>query len=356
MTNERRVRVGIVGLGHNGLAHLRAHLGLGLSEVVALCDRNPAVLAKAGREFGISRLYSDDAIYADPAVEAISIHTGDADHVEPFLKALQAGRHILVEKPLANSEDDVCRMVTAAQAAPAGLKIQVGYILRFNPVFVEIRRLAASGALGRIYYMEGDYIHNLLYQARQTDPLTGRNWYLENEIPLVGGASHPLDLLRWISGKEVRRVMGISNHVAFPAMTHDDCQVCLFEFEDGTIAKVAALYAPRCAVPPYNNLRIYGTNGTIERDTAACAGTPDEVHPPFQPVAAERTKGHPYEAEIVDWLEAIVQDTRPRTPLWDGANSTLATLAAVRAIRERRAVEVPIFRDPAAARPPARGQ
>ena len=99
------------------------------------------------------------------------------------------------------------------------------------------------------------------------DPLTGRNWYLENEIPLVGGASHPLDLLRWISGKEVRRVMGISNHVAFPAMTHDDCQVCLFEFEDGTIAKVAALYAPRCAVPPYNNLRIYGTNGTIERDT-----------------------------------------------------------------------------------------
>jgi len=53
--------------------------------------------------------------------------------------------------------------------------------------------------------MEGDYIHNLLCQAGKTDPVTGRNWYWEHEIPLVGGGSHPLDILRWISGKEVRR-------------------------------------------------------------------------------------------------------------------------------------------------------
>jgi predicted dehydrogenase len=64
--------------------------------------------------------------------------------------------------------------------------------------------------------MEGDYVHNLLYQAKQTDPVTGRNWYLEHELPLVGGGSHPLDLLRWVSGKEVSRVWGYSNHRVVP--------------------------------------------------------------------------------------------------------------------------------------------
>jgi len=348
---ERKVRVAIVGLGHNGLAHLRAHRALGLSEVVALCERNGDLLESVGKEHGIDKLYADDQVFADPEVEAVSIHTGDADHVQPFVRAVRAGKHVLVEKPLANTEEDVHQMVAAAHRAAPGLKIQVGYILRFDPVFAEIRRLARAGRLGRIYYMEADYVHNLLYQAEKTDPLTGANWYLEHEIPFVGGGSHPLDLLRWISGKQVSRVVGYSNHEAFPAMRHDDCQVCLFQFEDGAIAKVAALYAPRCAMAPYYNLRIYGTLGTVERDTAACASSPEEVHPPFAPVQADRTQGHPYEPEIADWLGAIVGDREPRTPLWDGANSTMAALAAVRAIRERREVAIPVFREPSAGSP-----
>ncbi len=346
---KRRVRVGIIGLGHNGAAHLRAHLESGGSEIVAICDRNRDAVEKMGEECRTARRYTDDSFFEDPDMEAVSIHTGDADHKQPFLKAIRAGKHVLVEKPLANSEEDIHEMVAAAEHAATGVKIQVGYILRFNPVFEEIRRMVVTGLLGRIYYMEGDYVHNLLYQAGKTDPVTGRNWYLEQEIPLVGGGSHPLDLLRWISGKEVKRVWGYSNHEAFPAMKHDDCQVCLFQFEDGTIAKVASLYAPRRDVPPYYNLRVYATNGTVERDTVACATSEADVHPEFKPVTAERTQGHPYLREIVDWLEAIVNDRPPRTSLWDGANSTMATLAAVRALRERKEVEVPIFRDPSSA-------
>jgi predicted dehydrogenase len=343
---RRPVKVGIVGLGHNGMEHLQAHLEAGASEIIAICDLNRNVVKKVGKKFGIRKLYTDDSFFKDPEVEAISIHTGDADHKQPFLKAIHAGKHILVEKPLANSENDVRKMVAAAEHAAPGLKIQVGYILRFDPVFEEIHRMATTGQLGRIYYLEGDYIHNLLYQAKQTDLVTGKNWYLEQEIPFVGGGSHPLDILRWISGKEVNRVWGYSNHEAFPAMKHDDCQVCLFQFEDGTIAKVAALYAPRCNMSPYYNLRVYGTNGTVERDTVACARSSKDIYPPFKPVTAERIKGHPYLPEIVDWLEAITDNRPPRTPLWDGANSTMATLAAVRAIRERKEIKVPIFRRP----------
>jgi predicted dehydrogenase len=256
---DRPVRVGIVGLGHNGMAHLEAHASCPRSEVVAVCDVNPGLVAAAGERFGIAERYTDDAIFADPRIEA-------------------------------------------------------------------------------------DYIHNLFYQANQTDPVTGRNWYLEQEIPMVGGGSHALDLLRWISGKEVTRVWGYANHESFPAMTNDDCQVCLFRFADGAIAKVAALYGPRAPMPPFNNLRIYGTNGTVERDAVGVSGSPEDVHPVLQPVGGPRVQGHPYLPEIEDWLVAIQTNGPPRTPLWDGANSTIATLAAARALREGVEVDVPRFR------------
>lgn len=340
-TSGRKVRVGIVGLGRNGLSHARSHRELGKSEIVALCDRNEDHLREAGAEFGVTRLYTDDAFYSDPMIEAVSIHTGDNDHKGPFLAALAAGKHILVEKPLANTEEEIREMAAAWVSSGAGLKIQVGFILRFNPVYERIREVARSGGFGSIYYMEADYIHNLLCQSQQNDPVTGRNWYLEHEIPLVGGGSHPLDLLRWISGKEIVRVMGCSNHVAFPAMKADDCQVCLFQFEDGAIAKVATLYAPRCARPPFFNLRVYGTNGTVERDAMAISESPDDIHPVFRSVEGLRIAGHPYTPEIADWLDAIVEDREPRTSFLDGARSSLAVLCADRAIREGAWVEIP---------------
>jgi len=341
--SHRKVKVGFIGLGHNGLGHIEAHLRQEKSQIVALCDRNEERLETAGKKFGISRRYRDDSFFEDPEIEAVSIHTGDNQHREPFLLALQHGKHVLIEKPLANTEEDVAAMVQEARRVGPSLKIQVGYILRFNPVFEEIHRLARLGALGQIYYLEGDYFHNLLYQREQTDPVTGHNWYLEHERPMVGGGSHPLDLLRWISGKEIVRVTGFGSHVAFPEMIHDDCQAALFQFEDGTVAKVSALYAPRREMIPYYNLRVYGTLGTVERDEIALAKREDEVHPSLVPVLADRVAGHAYDIEILDWLDAIREDRLTRINLFDGANSTMATLCACRAIQERRTIEVPVF-------------
>lgn len=346
--SNHKVRVGIIGLGHNGQAHLGAHLALGRSEIVALCDRNPQRLAAAAAKAGQAALYPDlERFIAHPGMEAVSINTGDAFHAPAFIAAMQGGKHALIEKPLANSEADIEAMVAARRAADPGLKVQVGYILRFNPVYERVHKLAQSGALGDLFYLEADYVHNLLYQAGQTDEVTGHNWYLEEELPMVGGGSHPLDLLRWISGKEVVEVAAYANHVAFPAMRHDDCQVALFRFADGTIAKVAALYGPRCDMAPYNNLRVYGTRGTVERDTVAISKDEDDVHPQFAPIDSGRVTGHPFEPEIADWLDAITEDRPTRTNLYDGANSTMATLCAVRAAAEGRAVKVPVYRAPA---------
>ena len=338
------VTVGFIGLGHNGLAHIEAHRRVGKSQVAALCDSNPDRLREASARFGVERTYaSAEELCAQPDIQAVSVNTGDPFHVEPFESAVRRGKHVLVEKPLANSLDQVARMVAAAQEADPDLKMAVGYILRFNPVFAAVHEMCRSGRMGDVYYLEGDYIHNLLYQASQTDAATGRNWYLEEERPMVGGGSHPLDLLRWFCGAQVVEVSGYSNHVAFPEMANDDCQVALFRFDTGAVAKVAALYAPRTGMAPFYNLRVYGTKGTVERDQVALSAGIDDVHPAFQPIEADRTQGHPYEPEIADWLDAIVEDRSPRCDLFDGANSTAAALAACQALAGPGSVAVPVY-------------
>ncbi len=339
------IRVGMIGLGHNGLGHLAAHQALGLSEVVAICDRRADLVDEVGERHGIAgRTTSAAELCARDDLDAVTIHTGDPFHAEPFCAAVAAGKHVFCEKPLANTVADLHRMAAAARDAAPDLKLAVGYVLRFNPVFDAIAAACHAGRLGQIYYQEADYIHNLLYQAKQTDPLTGTNWYLEHEQPVVGGGSHALDLLRWFCRREIVEVSGYATHVAFPAMQADDCQVALFRFEDGGIAKVASLYGPKGARPAFNNLRIYGTLGSVEQDTIALASSPDDEHPEFQPVSAERVAGHAYEPEVADWLTAISEDRPPRCELFDGANSTLACLLAVEATRTGHPVEVPILR------------
>jgi len=328
------IRVGFIGLGHNGIGHIEAHKRVGKSEVVALCDMNPERLKSASEKFDVEKTYnSADELCKQEDIDAVSINTGDQFHMEPFLSALENEKHIFVEKPLANAVDQVEMMVTYAHSASPDLKIAVGYILRFNPVFEAIYDICRSGEIGQIYYMEGDYIHNLLYQANQTDILTGINWYLEHEKPLVGGGSHPLDLLRWFSGAQVAEAMGYSNRIGFPEMREDDCQIALFKFDSGAIAKVTASYAPKMGMAPYYNLRIYGTMGTIERDQVAISSDENDIHPEFRTIEADRISGHPYDKEVEDWLDSINESRSPRCDLYDGASSTMATLVAAEAIK-----------------------
>jgi len=338
------IKVGFIGLGHNSIGHIEAHRRVNKSEVAALCDINPERLENASKRFGVGRLYqSADELCAQPDIDAISINTGDQFHAEPFIMAVKSGRHVFVEKPVANNVEQIEAMVSAAYAADPSQRLAVGYILRFNPVFEAIHELCVSGKLGELYYMEGDYIHNLLYQAKQIDTKTGINWYLEYEKPLVGGGSHPLDLLRWFCGARIVEAMGYSNRMGFPEMKEDDCQVALFRFDNGAIAKTAASYAPRTGMASYYNLRIYGTMGAVDRDQVAISKNEDDIHPEFHSVDAARISGHPYDKEIEDWLDSISEGRKPRCDIFDGANSTAATLIAVEAMKQGKPLPVPDY-------------
>jgi len=336
----QRIRVGFIGLGHNGLAHIAAHSRSPLSEVVAVCDYSPEKTAAAAEKFGAPRQYHDYSILERDDIDAISIHTPDHLHAEPFVLALEAGKHVFVEKPMGNSIEDLNRMVDAAKRHPRQ-KTMVGHILRFNPVFARVKQLVQEGALGDLFYMECDYVHNLRFQgdAPRFDPNIGMNWYLEKEIPMVGGGGHPFDLLKWFAGEPAVEVTGFSNRKAFPQMVNDDCQVCLFRFASGAIAKVAASYG---CVAPYaflNNLIVYGTKGTVNRNTICLKAHPEA----YRALRVEPPSGHPYEPEVVYNHTATTENRPTLIDAFDGANSAAAVIRGAQAASEGKPLPIPRY-------------
>jgi len=134
---KKKLGVGIIGLGHNGEAHLRAYQSNPFTEVVAVCDLSEEKVQRLKEKYGIKYGYTNYRILERDDIEIISVNTPDHLHAEPFIKSLEAGKHTFVEKPMADDISDLKRMVETADKNPH-LKTLVGHILRFNPLFQDL--------------------------------------------------------------------------------------------------------------------------------------------------------------------------------------------------------------------------
>ena len=316
-----KIGVGVIGLGRNGRSFLRLYKEHPDAALVGISDLIPETLAGCQSEYDAPIATADyhDLLSRDD-IQLISVHTPDHLHKQPFVDALRAGKHVFVEKPFANSISDVQEMAAAARVS--NCKTLVGQILRFNPLFKRVKEMVTGGELGEIFYAEGDYIHDLRYQAGQIDPLHGTNWYLEQECPIVGGSVHPVDLLRWFVG-DIVEAHAFSSRNEFSEMKEDASIVATFRFANGAIGKSAALYAPRAHMPKAYNLALYGTKGTVLRDTI-CLDGEDE----FRPIGVTMPPGHPYDPEVDHLIKCILRDEPTLCDAADGARSAMAVLAA----------------------------
>ena len=127
-----RLRIGVIGLGWFGEIHCETIVGVPNLELAALCTRTPERLAALAGKFGVQKTYRDYRdLLADPEIDAVSIVTMWDQHTEPAIAALEAGKHVFLEKPMASTVAD-CQAILAAAAAAKGILL-VGHICRFNP-------------------------------------------------------------------------------------------------------------------------------------------------------------------------------------------------------------------------------
>jgi len=149
---ERSIRVALVGCGYWGPNLARNFHQIPGSDLVACCDLNQQALEKMGRLYPSARVTDDFAsICEDETIDAVAIATPARTHYALAKAALQSGKHVLVEKPLALSTREASELVTLAEEHSRVL--MVGHIFQYNPAVRYIKQLIDQGALGQIYYL-----------------------------------------------------------------------------------------------------------------------------------------------------------------------------------------------------------
>lgn len=254
-----QLKVGIIGFGGAGGAQLNHFNRIAESKVTAIYDPKPQGLQRAKCAAPTALVTNDFAAFLNSGINAVAVCSPDRTHADYVIAALESGKHVVCEKPLADSVQD-CRRILQAEQRAKGVIASVQHQMRFLPVHVEMKRQVESGGLGRVSYIEGFYVHNLTRRASLYD-----DWrFKDNATPLVYSGCHFVDLLRWLLGDEVEEVMAMANHLSFPEYPESDLNVVLLRFKSGIIGKVIVAFG--AGRPQDHSVRIYGTERSIENN------------------------------------------------------------------------------------------
>jgi UDP-N-acetylglucosamine 3-dehydrogenase len=320
-----RVRVGVAGLGRFGELHCEALAAIPEVELHSLCTRNPARLAALASKFGVGRTFTDyHGMFADPELDAVSIVTMWRDHAAPAIAALEAGKHVFVEKPMASTEAECDAMIGARDRS--GRFCMTGQICRFNPRYRTAKGEIEAGAVGEIVSI----------YARRNIPAAVSKTVLDKIGPVAGDGVHDTDLMLWFTGARI--VSAYCQTHSVRGLPNPDLGWTTYRFHTGAIGVCENVwFLPEGT--PYRideRMEIIGTRGciTIQESGPAISVSdhsgwraPDTTYWPM--VGGER--GGALREELRYFAECIRRGTPPTVvTLEEAAAAVRAVLAAER--------------------------
>jgi myo-inositol 2-dehydrogenase/D-chiro-inositol 1-dehydrogenase len=331
------IRVAVIGVGNRGSFDLRNVLKIPGVKVVALCDLDDARLAKAAALVGATgdtpATYTDFRKMLDERkdIDATIIATPVDTHKMIAIDALEVGKHVYCEKPMATTPADVRLMAAAAKGAK-GI-FQAGFQLRHDPHRRVAMDFIHAGGIGQVLFLQG-YRHT-------GDLPRDTPWYFDRNRSgdnIVEQACHILDLFVWTTGRHPLRAFGSGGINLFkdqpPGRTTMDNYAVIYEFPDDVRLEFSHIYFDP---PGFSGVkeRVYGTKGAMDLPTATWI---------------EREKKGEIKLDVPDAaqdstyaaLAAFIDNARGRkTPLNNADSAALSTLVAMmgrKAIYERRVV------------------
>lgn len=266
----KKLKIGLIGAGGIArAAHLPGYASIpDLCEVVAICDVQEETAKTLAQEFGIGKVVTDyKAIIADPEIDAISVTTPNAFHMQPTIDALKAGKHVLCEKPLGMNAAECRKMCRAAK--DAGKILQVGLQLRFGGIARFMRSYIDAGHMGSIYYSRA--------QALRRRGVPGWGVFIDKKKqgggPLIDIGVHILDITLFLmdypkpvtaSGKtwdqlgknpDLFNAWGNYDRARF---TVEDSAVGMIKFEDGAVVLLESSFMGNLEDGPLQT-QLFGT-------------------------------------------------------------------------------------------------
>ncbi|MGN6867951.1 MAG: Gfo/Idh/MocA family protein [Solirubrobacteraceae bacterium] len=214
------LRIAVAGLGYWGPNLARNFAAIDGCELAWCCDPSDSVRARLAGQFPQARFTGDlDEVLADPTLDAVALATPVPSHAEYAVRALEAGKHCFVEKPLAQSVADAERVVAAAGAA--GRVLMVGHLLEYHPGVQRLKQLVDSGELGdRIYYIYGNRLN------------LGKLRADENALWSLG--AHDVSVVLYLANEEPSEV--VAHGESYVQDGVEDVVFCFLRFPSGVSA------------------------------------------------------------------------------------------------------------------------
>ncbi len=344
----RKVKWGVIGAG--GIAYRRT-IPEGIipawnAELVAVMDVRKEIVDELVSRYGVRGYTEEERIIQDRDVEALYIATPVYLHYSQTIKALEAGKHVLCEKPLALSVEEAEEMVKKAREKK--LKLGMGLMMRFHRHHLKFREMVSKGELGTPVMGRAQLScwYPPIEGAWRQDPDKGGGG------SLIDMGNHCIDILEFIFQTRVKEVTCILNTLIhnYPV---EDTAVMLVKFENGALGVVDSCFS----IPDHgsrNRLELYGTKGSILAEGTigqspggeAVAYLSREVggydaQQTREMVEGERIEVEPYntyQAEIEEFSRAIIEDRQPPVSGEDGVWNQKILLAAYESHRRGRRI------------------
>jgi len=221
---KRTLKVGVIGLGFFGSRHARIYADHPAAELIAVCDRDPARVRLAAEETGARGFEDFRALLTLPGIDAVSICLPDRLHEDAAIASAEAGKTILLEKPLAHESGAARRILAAVEKN--GARMMVGHILRFDPRYVQTFHAAAPERLGTPLHVRA---------KRNGIRSTAKRLGSSSSILFYMGV-HDVDAMQWIARSRIHRVY--AQKVEVLGNGNEDALYAVVNFQNGAIGSI----------------------------------------------------------------------------------------------------------------------
>ncbi|MCF6125189.1 Gfo/Idh/MocA family oxidoreductase [Mesorhizobium sp. M7A.F.Ca.CA.001.07.2.1] len=346
---DRRLRVGVLGCGPIAqFAHLESCVKAGNADLYAICDAAPDLLARMGATYEPQKMYSDyEAMLADPELEAVIVATSDAYHVPMSIRALNAGKHVLCEKPIGTSVEEGEALAEAVRRS--GKILQVGHMKRFDPA-LETARDFVRDEIGEVLALKAWYCDST-HRYTNTDavqplPVTSRLARKPAGNPkadlrqyfMLAHGSHLVDTARFLCG-DIVAVRARLNE-KFGAY----CWFVETEFASGALGHLDLTVAVR--MDWHEGFQLYGENGSVIARTfnpwyfraSEVEIFHEKTATAHKPLGAD---GHFFRRQLEGLADTVLNGTPMRgANVEDGIASIRAMVAIARSVESGERVEL----------------
>jgi len=327
-----KVRIAQVGITSHGTTILNAIRAANTLELVSVYDIKTGESESVAKELGIRRAKNYDDLINDPSIEAVALVTPNHLHAAQVTKAVQAGKHVFVEKPIANTVTEAREML--ARTRDAGLVLMVGHNTRRRTVFRRAKSILDEQRLGKVVAVEMNVSRPAGLQPDlppwKADPKTTAL------LPMTQLGVHFVDTLHYLLGP-IARVGCLASNMAMPGGA-PDVSAAVLQLESGVTVSLSSYYV----TPDVYVLRIYGTKGILHchNTSLKLELVENDILKSILQEDFSSEGSASYAEEMEEFGECVLTKRKPETSGEEGLQALAVIEAMVQSLNTRKIVEI----------------